>query len=174
MVMWELIKDIGIPILTFGLGFLSKRYIDSRNRTTEHDIKIFHTLDAIADEDAMRAIYEGARSSYHIGQARHNFSHYLSEAPKASNKFIYDNIENKKTQLLRVTDELLSYYAKEGLPTRNGDQSIDPATMDGAFDRDRERIRFAQEVMPKSDKLADAFRAAFIAYRTTVKKRLKV
>ncbi|WP_207261108.1 hypothetical protein [Desulfovibrio sp. Huiquan2017] len=172
--MWELIKDIGIPILTFGLGFLSKRYIDSKNLTTEHDIRVFHTLDAIADENAMRAIYGGARSSYHIGQARNNFYHYLSEAPKASNKFLFDIIENKKTQLLKATDELLSYYAIEGLPTRNDDQSIDPATMEGIFDRDRERVRFEQEVMPKSDILAEAFKAAFIDYRATVKKRLKV
>lgn len=172
--MWELIKDIGIPILTFGLGFLSKRYIDSKNRTTEHDIKVFNTLDAIANEDAMIAIYEGARTSYHIGQARNDFYHYLSEAQKTSNKFIDDKIENKKLQLLKATDDLLSYYAVEGVPTRNDDQSVDPDTMENISNRESERIRFKQEVMPISDNLAEAFKATFIEYRTTIKTKLKI
>lgn len=172
--MLEIIKEIGIPIFSFGLGFWSKQYIDSKKRKVEHDITVFRTLDAIANEDEMMSVYYGARSNYHIGKSRKNFYQFLIEAQKASNNFIYKNIEKQKIKLIVAIDELLKYYATEGLPTRNGDQSINPASMDMTPYSDHDRIRFEQEVMPKSDKLADEFKTTFLKYRNTIKMKLKV
>lgn len=172
--MWETIKTIGVPILTFGLGFFSKRYIDNEKSTAEHDIIVFEHLDGIVNEDVIKSVYYDATSCYHIGQARKDLYVFLSEAPKTSFSYINENLEAKKKTFIVTTEKLLGYYAKEGLPTRNGDQSVDPATMERLANSHIERLRFRNEVMPKSDDLAEAFQKAFIDYRTSVKSKLKV
>jgi hypothetical protein len=165
------IAKMGLPALA---GYYARSIVDKKSSKKAHDINIFKTLDAIANEECITDLYNSSTGAYWIGNVRFKISAMLDESEKSSNTFL----DKKSNELLYkfniAARELFLFYSGEGLPCHSDadKQTVYFKHMDQNFSKINKLVeaeKFTKEIAPKIKRLSGYFRDSYLKYRKHIK-----